>query len=196
MLDGGGTLLIIPEQPLSPQSRHILTLAHGGRSGKERTLFRGDGNESVRSRQERVSRFGTPFALFHFCDAATTFVGHVDSDLPRACSLRAAARTTIATTTAAAAPGGDASSAQPDAGSAATADAPVNRRTAPPSFIAKNNVNLDGDLISSREGEPTAEELANENVIKIVAQMGTDDEVNWLVWKCFGEPREGAEGRG
>ncbi|CAM9721206.1 unnamed protein product, partial [Hapterophycus canaliculatus] len=92
---------------------------------------------------------------------------------------------TIATTTAAATvPGGDAS-APADTAPAATA-APVNRRTAPPSFIAKNNVNLDGDLISSREGEPTASELANENVIKVVAQMGTDEEVNWLVWKCLG----------
>lgn len=39
----------------------------------------------------------------------------------------------------------------------------------------------------SREGEPTSEELANENLIKVVAEKSTDEELNWLLWKCLGE---------
>lgn len=79
-------------------------------------------------------------------------------------------------------------------GSAAAA-APVPRlppsldRSKPCSFIAKNNVNLDGDFISCKEGEPRAEELTNENLIKVLAQKGSDEEVNWILWKCLGEPR-------
>lgn len=38
-----------------------------------------------------------------------------------------------------------------------------------------------------REGEPTAEELSNENLLQIVAQSCTDEEVNFLLWKCLGE---------
>ena len=39
-----------------------------------------------------------------------------------------------------------------------------------------------------REGEPTAEELTNENLIQIVERRSnvTDIEVNTLVWKCLG----------
>lgn len=60
-------------------------------------------------------------------------------------------------------------------------------RSAPPAFIEKNNLSLDGGFIVSKEGEPTAEELANENVIKVVAEKCTDEELNWLLWKCLGE---------
>lgn len=44
------------------------------------------------------------------------------------------------------------------------------------------------------EGEPTAEELANENLIKIVAQRCTDEQVNTLLWKCLGEIGGGGGG--
>lgn len=60
-------------------------------------------------------------------------------------------------------------------------------RSAPPVFIANNNVSLDGEFIVSKEGEPTAAELTNENLIKIVAEKCTDEQLNWLVWKCLGE---------
>ena len=44
----------------------------------------------------------------------------------------------------------------------------------------------EGDFVVSREGEPTAEELTNENLLKIVASECTDLECNTLVWKCLG----------
>jgi hypothetical protein len=37
--------------------------------------------------------------------------------------------------------------------------------------------------------EVTAEELAETNVVKIVRLECTDQEVNWLAWKCLGELR-------
>jgi len=43
-----------------------------------------------------------------------------------------------------------------------------------------------GDFIISREGPPTKEELANENLLKIVLLECSDLEVNTLVWKCLG----------
>lgn len=39
----------------------------------------------------------------------------------------------------------------------------------------------------SKEGEPTPEELSNENLLQIVAQACADEEVNWLAWKCLGK---------
>ena len=48
-------------------------------------------------------------------------------------------------------------------------------------------MSLDGEFIVTKEGEPTEAELNNHNVIKIIAQKCTDEEVNWLVWKCLGE---------
>ncbi|CAM9189751.1 unnamed protein product [Ascophyllum nodosum] len=75
------------------------------------------------------------------------------------------------------------------AGETSDADAPIPNsldRSAPPNFIAKNNVSLDGEFIVTKEGEPTEAELNNHNVIKIIAQKCTDKEVNWLVWKCLG----------
>lgn len=60
-------------------------------------------------------------------------------------------------------------------------------RSAPPVFIANNNVSLEGGFVLNKEGEPSEAELSNHNVIKIVAQTCTDDEVNWLAWKCLGE---------
>ncbi|CAN0217073.1 unnamed protein product [Ectocarpus sp. 8 AP-2014] len=94
----------------------------------------------------------------------------------------AASRPARASTTTAAAPEGDASTQE---GTTATPP-PSLDRSAPLSFIAKNNVNFDGDFLSNREGEPTAEELSNENLIKIVAEKSTDEEVNVIVWKCLG----------
>lgn len=111
------------------------------------------------------------------------------TDCCRVC-LHARARPARASTTTAAVPESDASAQE---GATAT-PAPAGRRSldrsAPVSFIAKNNVNLDGDFISSREGGPTAEELSNENLIKIVAEKSTDEEVNVLAWKCLGKSRD------
>ena len=39
----------------------------------------------------------------------------------------------------------------------------------------------------NKEGEPTAEELANENLLKIMGEKCTDEQMNWLVWKCLGK---------
>ena len=44
----------------------------------------------------------------------------------------------------------------------------------------------EGDFVISREGGPTAEELANENILRIVLSECTDLEVNTLVWKGLG----------
>lgn len=43
-----------------------------------------------------------------------------------------------------------------------------------------------GTFIISREGEPTAEELSNENILEIVNLNNTDLETNTLVWKGLG----------
>lgn len=44
----------------------------------------------------------------------------------------------------------------------------------------------EGSFVVSRTGGPTAEELTNENVLKIVLIECSDLEVNTLVWKCLG----------
>ena len=44
----------------------------------------------------------------------------------------------------------------------------------------------EGAFLVSRTGEPTLEELANENILKIVLIECSDLEVNTLVWKCLG----------
>ncbi|CAB9497948.1 Domain of unknown function (DUF1823) [Seminavis robusta] len=44
----------------------------------------------------------------------------------------------------------------------------------------------EGDFVISREGGPTREELANENILRIVKSECTDLEVNTLVWKGLG----------
>ena len=44
----------------------------------------------------------------------------------------------------------------------------------------------DKDFVLSRTGGPTAEELANENILRIVQIQCSDLEVNTLVWKCLG----------
>ena len=46
-------------------------------------------------------------------------------------------------------------------------------------------VGEDGFLLS-REGGPTKEELADENLYKIINRTASDLEVNTLVWKCLG----------
>ena len=56
---------------------------------------------------------------------------------------------------------------------------------ADPNYINRGPVG-EGDFIISREGEPTAEELANENILRIVLSESTDLEVNTLVWKGLG----------
>jgi hypothetical protein len=44
----------------------------------------------------------------------------------------------------------------------------------------------EGEFIISRSGPPTAEEMSNEQMLKIVKLECTDLEVNTLVWKCLG----------
>lgn len=44
----------------------------------------------------------------------------------------------------------------------------------------------EGDFVVSREGGPTAEELGNKNILRIVLSESTDLEVNTLVWKGLG----------
>lgn len=44
----------------------------------------------------------------------------------------------------------------------------------------------EGSFVVSREGGPTSQELANENILKIVRIDCSDLEVNTLVWKCLG----------
>lgn len=44
----------------------------------------------------------------------------------------------------------------------------------------------EGKFVISRSGPPTAEELSNEQMLKIIKIECTDLEVNTLVWKCLG----------
>ncbi|KAL7519822.1 hypothetical protein ACHAWX_004577 [Stephanocyclus meneghinianus] len=44
----------------------------------------------------------------------------------------------------------------------------------------------EGNFVLSRSGPPTAEELSNEQMLKIVKIECSDLEVNTLVWKCLG----------
>lgn len=116
-------------------------------------------------------------------------VGYVKLNLPILAARRHASPTVVAAATAAA-DGENGTSAQEGEGAGPDAPArvpPSLDRSAPLSFIARNSVNLDGDFVIGREGEPTAAELANENLIKILAEKSTDEELNWLLWKCLGE---------
>jgi hypothetical protein len=56
---------------------------------------------------------------------------------------------------------------------------------ADPNYMCTGSVGHD-EFIVSREGGPTAEELSNENILKIVRIECSDLEVNTLVWKCLG----------
>jgi len=44
----------------------------------------------------------------------------------------------------------------------------------------------DGDFVVFRAGSPTADELSNENLLRILKIECSDLEVNTLVWKCMG----------
>ena len=44
----------------------------------------------------------------------------------------------------------------------------------------------DGEFELSRSGEPTLQELSNENLLRILMIQCSDLEVNTLVWKCLG----------
>lgn len=46
------------------------------------------------------------------------------------------------------------------------------------------------DFVLTREGPAVAEELADENLLKMIRQECTDLEVNTLVWKCLGYRHE------
>lgn len=54
----------------------------------------------------------------------------------------------------------------------------------PPGIRARRR--LFAGFLVSEVGEPVKEELTNENLVKIVREECTDDEVNALVWKCLG----------
>ena len=51
----------------------------------------------------------------------------------------------------------------------------------------------EGSFVLSREGGPTNEELANENVLRIVTSECSDLEVNTLMWKCLGYRFDGSQ---
>ena len=54
-----------------------------------------------------------------------------------------------------------------------------------PMYTCRGSIG-EGDFVISRSGGPTAEELANENILKVVLIECNDLEVNTLVWKCLG----------
>jgi hypothetical protein len=56
---------------------------------------------------------------------------------------------------------------------------------ADPMYMCKGLVG-DKEFVLTRTGEPTKEELTNENLVRIVRSECTDLEVNTLVWKCLG----------
>jgi hypothetical protein len=56
---------------------------------------------------------------------------------------------------------------------------------ADPMWICRGPVGEE-DFVVSREGLPTEDELANENILRIVRIQCSDLEVNTLVWKCMG----------
>lgn len=54
-----------------------------------------------------------------------------------------------------------------------------------PKYSARGPIG-EGNFIVSRTGGPVAEELSDEQMLKIVKIASTDLEVNTLVWKCLG----------
>jgi len=54
-----------------------------------------------------------------------------------------------------------------------------------PRYMCEGTIG-DKEFVVSREGGPAAEELANENLIKIVRSECSDLEANTLMWKCLG----------
>lgn len=58
-------------------------------------------------------------------------------------------------------------------------------QAADPKYHVTAPVGENGFLVS-REGGPTKEELADENLYKIIDRTASDLEVNTLVWKCLG----------
>ncbi|KAJ8598308.1 hypothetical protein CTAYLR_007550 [Chrysophaeum taylorii] len=61
-----------------------------------------------------------------------------------------------------------------------------------PRVVAARATEKEGEwppLVSSTSSEPTAAELANENLVRIVREQCSDEEVNVLVWKCLGYRR-------
>jgi hypothetical protein len=56
---------------------------------------------------------------------------------------------------------------------------------ADPNYLTTGPIG-EGDFIIQRTGDPTADELSNENILKIVTIECTDLEVNTLAWKALG----------
>jgi len=56
---------------------------------------------------------------------------------------------------------------------------------ADPMYYVQGPIGQD-EFVISRAGEPTKEELSNENLLRIVKIECSDLEVNTLVWKCLG----------
>jgi hypothetical protein len=52
----------------------------------------------------------------------------------------------------------------------------------------------EGFVLHPGGGAPAADELTNENMLRIILSMCTDAEVNELVWKCLGYRRKDGEG--
>eukprot|EP00953_Heterococcus_sp_UTEX-ZZ885_P032822 17120-Heterococcus_DN1.PRE.2 len=73
-----------------------------------------------------------------------------------------------------------------NAAAAAPHHAEARSLALPPRFVEKINVPLDTPFKLEREGPPTAAELEDTNLIKIICEGSSDEETNWLVWKCLG----------
>lgn len=64
---------------------------------------------------------------------------------------------------------------------------------ADPKYKVTGKVGGGGEFIVSRTGGPTDEELADENLHRIIERKASDLEVNTLVWKCLGYRFDGQE---
>ncbi|CAM9976006.1 unnamed protein product [Discosporangium mesarthrocarpum] len=64
---------------------------------------------------------------------------------------------------------------------------PIDRTKFPPGFIQNLTVSIDDPFIGGQEcGEPIAEELSDLNLLKIIAEKATNEEVNRLAWRSLG----------
>mmetsp|Transcript_6845 Transcript_6845/g.9610 ORF Transcript_6845/g.9610 Transcript_6845/m.9610 type:complete len:234 (+) Transcript_6845:38-739(+) len=58
--------------------------------------------------------------------------------------------------------------------------------TLPPRFVENLTISIDTPFEVTREGPPLKEELANDNLLKILAEVSNEEDANVLVWKCLG----------
>ncbi|CAM9274022.1 unnamed protein product [Choristocarpus tenellus] len=60
-------------------------------------------------------------------------------------------------------------------------------RSLPMKFIQNLTVSIEGEFVSSDDGgEPTEEELSNVNMLRIIAEVASNEMVNNLAWRCLG----------